>query len=298
MWQVMRTTNQGQPCAAPALFFPQVKASVMSDLVPVSPDRHGAQVWQRFRSYDFVQDHPLVPIVLGEQEQVAATLPIVAQRHSGALWPMAVTRLGPRSAMVAANGVWRGSYVPSILRVHPFAARLTTDSPAQCVLLVNEATGLVSPRPGVLSDGQEPFFTEDGQLSPVLAQIVAFFQARIPAEEQTRAAMAALDGAKLLTPTPPLAGVSVPDGALWLDPVALAALGRSELAHLHRLGALGLAHAMLVARHHLGFLAQVEAQLDQIAAPVAPALVPRQTRPEDAALAGFFDAIAASQTRD
>lgn len=271
----------------------------MSDLVPVSLERHGAQVWLRFQSYGFVQDHPLVPIVLGEQEQVAATLPIVAQRHAGALWPMAVTRLGPRSAMVAANGVWRGSYVPSILRVHPFAARPSPDNPAQSVLLVNEGSGLVQPRPALgPAEGQEPFFTEDGQLVPVLAQIVAFFQARIPAEAQTRTAMAALDGAKLLTPTPPLDGISVPEGALWIDAGALAALGRSELAHLHRLGALALAHAMLVARHHLGFLAQVEAQLDQIAAAPQPKAPARQALPEDIALAGFFDAIAASQTRD
>jgi hypothetical protein len=267
----------------------------MSRLVPVSPDRHGAQLWQRFRSYDFVQDLPLVPIVLGEQEQTAAALPIIAAPIDGGLWPVAVTRLGAKTALVAPNGVWRGAYVPSILRVHPFGAQVHPKG-EQAVLLVNEASGLIAPAPQT-GDGWEPFFSPDGALTPLLAQVVQFFADRIPAEARTRAAMAALAQAGILTATAPFAGAdaakALPEGARHIDADKLAGLSRTDLSQLHRTGALALAHAMLVSRHHVSFLAQVEAQLDQIA--------PRPTAPkrrEDDALAGFFDAIAAAQLRD
>lgn len=268
----------------------------MPDLVPVSLDRHGAQVWQRFRSYAFVQDYPMVPVVLGEQDQVAATLPLVVAPTGAGLWPVALTRLGPRTAMVAPNGVWRGAYVPSILRVHPFQARLTT-TPDQAALLVDEDSGLIARAPQSGS-GWEPFFTPDGQLSPVLAEVVAFFRNRVAAEHLTRIAVTALQGAGVLTAMAPMAALTLPEGVLHVDPDKLAALGRSELGHLHRAGALGLAYAMLVARHHFRFLAQVEAQLDQITAAAQAKPAARQALPEDIALAGFFDAIAASQTRD
>jgi hypothetical protein len=119
---------------------------------------------------------------------------------------------------------------------------MTTDTPAQCVLLVDEGSGLIAPRdPAAPPEGGEAFFTEDGQLSPTLAQIVSFFQTRVTAEAQTRAAMAALAAAGLLTPTPPVPDLPLPNGVLWVDSAALTGLGRSELAKLHRLGALGLA---------------------------------------------------------
>lgn len=287
----------------PCSVSPLVKArSFMSDLVPVSLDRHGAQVWQRFRSYAFVQDQPLVPIVLGEHEQVAATLPMIAAPTSAGLWPVAVTRLGPVCALVAANGVWRGSYVPSILRVHPFAAQMVGGEASEAMLLVNEASGLIAPAPQT-GEGWEPFFTDDGKLAPTLAHVVQFFADRVAAETRTRAAMTALVQAGALTPTAPFArdtaAEALPKGALYADPVALAGLSRSELAHLHRTDALALAHAMLVARHHFSFLAQAEAQLN--AAPQAPRTpdpAARAPLPEDRVLAGFFDAIATAQTAE
>lgn len=267
----------------------------MANMVPVSVERHGAQFWQRFRSYGFVQDLPLVPIVLGEQEQTAAALPIIAVPHDGGMLPVAVTRLGPKTALVGPNGTWRGAYVPSILRVHPFGAQASADG-TSATLLVNEASGQIAPAPQT-DEGWEPFFSPDGSLTPLLTQVVQFFADRIPAQARTRTAMDAMLQAGILTTTAPFAEAeaakALPEGARHIDADKLAALSRTDLSQLHRTGALALAHAMLVARHHFSFLAQVEAQLDQIArSPTAP------KPPEDAALAGFFDAIAAAQARD
>lgn len=261
----------------------------MSSLAPVSPERHGARRWKRFSSYRFVQDHPLVPIVLGEETQVASALPILFRSGEERITPVALTRLGARTALVAGNGAWRGNYVPSLLRVYPFAAGRTRSG--QFVLMVDEASGLLSDDPA-----DPAFFDEQGQIAPELAQVVAFFRTRAQAETRTRAAMEALARTRILVPfTPPEDVTALPqEGLLAVDDAALASVGRVALGDLHRSGALGLVHAARVARHHLGFLAAAEAHPGRADAPdPAP-----PAADADAGLGGFFDALAASQAQE
>lgn len=260
--------------------------SAEQNLTPVSHDRHGAMHWRRFSSYAFVQAHPVVPIVLGEHEQVAACLPILFSPSAAGPWPVALTRLGAQTALVAGNGAWRGSYVPSILRVHPFHARPTEGG--QFALLVDETSGLVTDNPD-----DPPFFTPEGTLASELMQVIDFFQKRVRAEGQTRAAMAAISRAGLLTTFTPPEGMVLPtDGLLAVDRAALGALGRVALADLHRADALGLLYAAVVGRHHLGLLAHAEGQLVSAAQQFSP-----QENFTDTAISGFFDAIAISQER-
>lgn len=259
----------------------------MPTLTPVSPERHGAQRWRRFASYAFVQARPLVPVVLGEEMQVAASLPILFATLKDQIMPVAVTRLGQTTALVGPNGTWRGSYVPSILRVHPFAARQTEDG--KFALMVDEESGLLS------NDPADPaFFDAEAEIAPELAQVVAFFRSRVQAEAETRVAMTALAKTRLLVPARLPEGTTLPDGLREIDPAAVNVLGRVDLADLHRTGALGLVYAALVARQHLDFLAAAENHLAR-----APA--PSQATPQgaaDAALGSFFDAFASAQAQD
>lgn len=262
----------------------------MPSLIPVSPERHGEQRWRRFSSYAFVQSRPLVPIVLGEEMQVAASLPILFAPHERQVTPVAVTRLGTTTALVAPNGSWRGSYVPSILRVHPFAARQAEDG--KFALLIDEESGLLS------NDPADPaFFGTDGELSPELAQVVAFFRSRVQAETDMRGAMTALSKTRLLVPARLPEGSVLPEGLREIDPAALSSLGRVDLAELHRTGALGLAYATLVARQHLDFLTAAEERLAR--APV-PLQNPSQTEAAgpDTGIGSFFDAFASAQAQD
>jgi hypothetical protein len=257
------------------------------NLTPVSPERHGTRRWRRFSSYAFVQAHPVVPIVLGEHEQVAACLPLLFANIAIGAWPVALTRMGAQTALVAQNGAWRGAYVPSILRVHPFHAQPTEN--AQFVLTVDEASGLVTDDPNDL-----PFFTPEGELTPELRQLVDFFRNRVQAEAQTRAAMAAITRAGVLKPFCPPDGMALPvAGLLHIDAEAFRRLGRVALAELHRVDALGLVHAALVGGHHLAFLAQAEALMSQTG-PLDKAA----GRPADRELSGFFDALASAQEHE
>ena len=263
----------------------------MVELTPVSQDRHGGRFWRRFSSYEFVRELQQVPIVLGEHEQVAATLPIVFAQTSAGPWPVALTRLGAQTALVAPNGAWRGSYVPSILRVHPFHAKPTGDG--QFVLLVDEGSGLVTDDPA-----GEAFFDAQGGLSATVAEVVDFFRNRSAAETRTREAMSQIAACDLLRPLRMPGGLDAPGaGLMEPDAESLAALTRGELSALHRVSALSLLHASRVARHHMAFLAHAEAVAAQQAtsSPSRDQADAAGVGAADAGLSGFFDALADAQ---
>ncbi|MGI3210088.1 SapC family protein [Roseovarius tibetensis] len=271
-------------------------AGAATRLVPVTPERHGSRFWRRFASWEFVRAHRAVPIVLGEHEQVAASLPIVFMRTGAGLWPVALTRLTDRGtcALVSPGGQWRGSYVPSILRVHPFGAR--RNEAGDLGLLVDETSGLVTDDPD-----DEPFFTPDGTPAPALGEVIDFFQKRAAAETKTRAAMAEIVARAAPVPfsAPDAVGQMDVEGLFVPDRARIDGLGRTDLGALHRCGALALLQVQAVSLHHLPFLAAAEAQLDQAprqgrdTAPASPA-----TAPGDDALSGFLDALADSRVRD
>lgn len=267
-----------------------------SSLVPVSQERHGARYWQRFKSYDFVHNRRLVPIVLGEHEQVAATLPFFFMQTAIGPWPVALTRLSAtgKSPLVAPNGAWLGSYIPSILRVHPFSAQSVDDK--QLALLFDENSGLLSDDPQ-----DEAFFAPDGNLAPALEQVVDFFRKRAAAEARTRDAMTAIAARNLLRPFHPPEGADMTtDGLMVADHARIETLGRVDLAALYRAGALTLMSVQAVALQHLSFLAHVEKR--NSAAPVRNEMA--QMAPEttahrtEQALSGFFDALADAQDSD
>ena len=264
------------------------------EFVRVRPERHGGRFWRRFTSWEFARAHRLVPIVLGEHEQVAASLPIVFMRRNAGLWPVALTRLTEAGtcALVSPGGQWRGSYVPSVLRVHPFAAQRTeTGDPG---LLVDEASGLVTDDPG-----DERFFDAGGDPAPAVREVIAFFQTRASAEQRTRMAMSEVAARAPLVPlTAPGGGAQMDVQGLFVpDPARIDGLGRADLGALHRCGALALLQAQAVSMHHLPFLAAAEARLDQ-PSPQQPAGVAAGVARGDAVLSGFLDALAQSRDRD
>jgi hypothetical protein len=267
------------------------------DIVPVTPERHRGRFWRRFTSWDFARAHRLVPIVLGEHEQVAASLPIVFVRTDAGLWPVALTRLterGDGGALISPEGRWRGGYVPSSLRVHPFAARRGATGDQQ--ILVDEASGLVTDTPE-----DEPFFDDSGAPAPALQQVIDFFRDRAVAEHRTRAAMSEAAARAPLVPfTPPESlGRMAAQGLFVPDRARIEGLGRADLGALHRGGALALMQAQAVSMHHLPVLAAAETQIELGSGPHrqhTPAIVENDHR--DTALSGFLDALAESRDRD
>ena len=263
------------------------------DRVAISRDRHGGRFWQRFDSYAFARPLRCVPVVLAELEPAASAFPLVFRRDtaSGTVEIVALLHLtaGEPTPFVTAQGTWRGTYVPSALRAHPFAAA-PSDQGDEMALLVDEASGLVTDDPK-----DEPFFDETGAPSAALEQVIAFFRTRVASARTTAAACAALDAASLLTPLAPLYGMTEADttGLLGIDPAALEATGEATIPALWRSGALRMAHAQRVSLCHAGWMARAL----RAGADAVPHRASDRTMAA-ADLTGFLDALADAHDHD
>ncbi len=234
-------------------------------LVPLSTDRHGSARWRRFADYGFARGRRLVPVVAAEAETVAAALPLVFADTPEGGPPMPVALLRSRAAgnspYVSAEGRWLANYVPALLRVHPFSSRAVPDESGRMVLLVDEASGLIT------DDAMaERFFDPLGAPTPSLEAVIAFFRQYEASVRQTRAAMDALTGARTPDGEPllvPLAGIGGIEGegaaGLWMIHRArFDALDDAGWLALRGPGALALAHAHLVGRWKIDFLRRAE----------------------------------------
>jgi len=267
-----------------------MNAVTQTGQVAISKERHGGRFWRRFSSYAFARDRHSVPIVLAELEPAASAFPLVFRRTAtGTVEPHVLLHLTPgvSSPFVTPDGGWRGTYVPSILRAHPFAAT-PVHAGADMALLVDEASGLVTDDPG-----DEAFFDESGAPSAALEQVIAFFRTRAQSELATQTACAALQSAGLLSPLTSLPGMNDTDsdGLLSVEPAALDALDPAALPDLWSNNALRLAHAHRVSLCHAGWMARaLRAGAD---------FTPRTSAPAaDANLSGFLEALADAQDHD
>lgn len=261
-------------------------------LVAVSRDRHGGRFWRRFTSYAFARPLRCVDVVLAELEPAASAFPLVFRETADGTGtePVALLRLGTSGTtpFVAGDGTWRGTYVPSGLRAHPFAAR--NGDNGDMVLMVDEASGLVTDNPK-----DQQFFVDDGATAEALDQVIAFFRTRARSVVATRAACDALQSAGLLSPLHRLAGMSEedPGGLLAVDIAKLDALDHRALPALWDTGAMKLAFAHRVSLSHADWIARVaradaRARSDRKPADPAP----------NAGLAGFLDALSEAQEHD
>jgi hypothetical protein len=271
-----------------------MNAVLKTGQVAVSKERHGGRFWRRFASYDFARHLHSVPVVLAELDPAASAFPIVFRPGAtGPVEPHALLHLTPGAAtpFAAPDGSWRGTYVPSALRAHPFAAT-PAQAGAEMALLVDESSGLVTDDPK-----DEPFFDETGAPSGPLGQVIAFFRTRAQSELATQEACAALQEAGLLAPLAPLPGMSAQDakGLLGIDTAALDALDPAALPALWQTGALRLALAHRVSLCHAGWMARA-LRAGSDFTPRSPAAPAGATA--DANLSGFLDALADAQDQD
>lgn len=265
--------------------------------VPLSVDRHRGRFWRRFTSYDFVRHRRSVPLVLAEVEPVAAAMPVVFSTGEDGPEPVALLRIVPGggSPFISPKGLWLATYVPSIVRVHPFSARAAGDG--RMNLMLDEDSGLVTDSPA-----DEAFFDETGSLAPATAEVVEFFRQREASALKARAAVARLQAMELLVPFMP-AGVTAPPGAFsglqMVDRARYDALADDIWLELRRLGAIALVQAHLVSMAQVPWLARAEQLKDEEAAglqrPLAAGApdVPSQRGVDD-----FLAALAAAQEGD
>ncbi len=258
--------------------------------VPVSTARHAARFWRRFTSYEFARHRAELPLVIDEILPAASVFPIAFRDSGEGPVPVALLRIGPvrETPFVSAEGRWIGSYVPSILRAHPFSA-VAHGAEGKMMLLVDEESGLVTDDPR-----DEPFFAPDGALSESLQKVLNFLDERAASARRTRVACQGLRDAGVLTGLTPGAGMTEDEaaGLLSVDPDRLASLPDSDLPGMMHSGALRLAHAQLVALEHFARVSRAGRTAPRRAAERAP-----KPGAEDS-LSGFLSALAEAQASD
>jgi len=266
-----------------------------NQMVAVSQQRHGTRYWRRFNSYSFARAAHCVDIVMAELAPAASAFPLVFQAplDGTAIAPVALLSFGSseRTPFVSTDGNWRGTYVPSALRAHPFAAQNTTKA-GEMTLLVDETSGLITDDPS-----DQSFFDTDGVPSQPLAQVAEFFRTRALSAIHTQKASAALRSAGLLIPLRDFASMAQPDlqGLFGVDFEKLDGLDGSALPALWKTGALRLAEAHRISLCHIGWMLRAE----RASAGIDPqaAVTPPHSQ-ADTALSGFLDALSDAQDRD
>lgn len=239
-------------------------------LIPLNPERFAGARWQPMPDSAFAREVSLVELNASELPAAACHLPVGFVRNAdGQLGLHAVLGVQPgKNLFVAADGSWLGGHWPLRLRLAPFALALSETG--ENVLCVNDAWW----QP--LESGGFAFYAEGGDLGPETATVLQECQALLANQQQTHAALAALDEAGLIRPWNPVivtaAGNVQLEGLFAVDEAALNALEGAALQHLRDAGALAIAYCQLLSMQHarkLGELANAHARLDAAKAPSA-----------------------------
>lgn len=252
-----------------------------SSLLPLDVQLHRTHGWKRQTDYGFAADEAWAPVLLSEVPALLASYPLAfVAKPTGGYQLVAVQGLyAGRNLFVDAQGVWQVSYVPSCYRSYPFSLRHVQVSEARhLVLCFNQQSGLYREQPD--SDlGELRFFDDEGQLEPLLQQLVAFLRTNLTHHQHTQRAVDALETAGLLEPWSlpmdnPETEQALQSGLHRINFKALDGMDGKLLALLRDTGALTIAYAQIFSIARLGVLRHLHKLSD-----IKPATEPPGTQP-------------------
>jgi hypothetical protein len=230
----------------------------MSRFVPVNRERYGQKKWLRYTSHAFAAGEVVAPIVAAELVNAALAMPCAFLRQADRYTLVAVLSATASGNMfVGRDGRWFGGYVPAILRLHPFQM-LPTEGTDKLLLCVDEESKLI-----VEGHAQgEPFFDQQGKLSPALK---AVFEAAMAVERNRKAtdlAVAALAQAEVIRPwqiTVKSGEDERPISGLYrVDEAALNSLPDDAFLGLRKANALAIAYTQMLSTRQLGLFERLE----------------------------------------
>lgn len=249
----------------------------MSNIVPVSQDRHASLRWKRPSSYAFTAKQTVAPLVGAELAAAVLVYPISFIQQNEVIIPVALLGLhAGKNLFVAADGRWLASYVPVIFRSHPFYLANTEDG--QQILCIDEEQDLAQ-------DGEGEAFFENGQPTPAVADIMRLLTQTEQSRAVTATACAELRKHGVVQPWPITLKTGAEEkqleGLFKIDEVALNALSDEAFVALRRAGALLIAYCQLLSMQHvaqLGKLAEAHAQAALQKSASMPAVSPAPIR--------------------
>lgn len=255
----------------------------MSELHPVSKQRHADKCWQRYVSYSFTAKDAVVALVAAELPKACIAFPLgFLKSEQDTFLPVAVLGLAPgRNLFVTQDGRWIGGYIPAAYRSFPF--RLATTPDQQHVLCVDEASGLVQPITSEQS-GERPkgtkwerFFDDEDQPTGAVKDILDFLTQVEKNRLATQVALQALVHAALIVPweihiKDHSGSEQKIDGLFRIDEARLNSLSIEEFDAVRKASGLAIAYCQLLSMQHLPLLGQLvrahqQAQAQSLARP-------------------------------
>lgn len=235
----------------------------MTQWVAINKATHAHKGWRRYSDYRFARTTMTAALVATECPKAACTLPIAFRKEAAGYSPIALLGLEQdRSLLVDEHGKWLASYVPAVLRSHPF--RTANDAAGKQVLCIDEGSGLLAEAG---AEGVEPFFDLQGNVSKAVNEVLQFHQQLHAAAQQTAALCGLLEKHDLLEPwtleVQCQAGVRRIEGLYHVNEAKLNQLEDAAFLDLRRTGALVLVYAHLLSLQLVPMLAKLEDALSE-----------------------------------
>lgn len=242
--------------------------------IPVSKERDAGKRLVRAKGFGFAAGSPVVPVYAAELAHIAVECPIAFLQEENAFSPVALMSLdGEGNLFVGPDGRWLGGYVPAALRRYPFVLGRPPQG-GELVLCIDSESGLLSDTEG------EPLYSEDGQPSKYVSDVVGFLGELERSRAVVRSACAALERHGLIVSwplrVPSEAGAKDVAGLFRIDEAGFNQLSEEAFLDLRRAGALPLVYAHLISTQRLSVLDKlrtIQASLRRQAQPPAAAPV-------------------------
>jgi len=141
----------------------------MTQIHPVSFDRHGKKQLLPQPSWKFTEKQHLAPLLLAEFVQASHCFPIIFLENKEEVAPYALLGLQPgKNLFVDENKQWQGNYIPAIFRRYPFTMAQLGEDKNEYALCVDEDSGLL------VDDGGNQLFDQEGNKSEILEKALKF----------------------------------------------------------------------------------------------------------------------------
>src|ERR1700733_7713968 len=146
----------------------------MAKSVPVELKHHRDKRWRRSKSYAFASTRAVIPLVGAELPRAALAMPTAFLQRSGHYTLVGLMSFSPRTNLfVGPDGQWLGTYVPALIRVHPFTV-VSPKGTEKYVLCVEDSSSFV-PAPDEEAQ-DEAFFDSEGNLAPAVKKTLDFLR--------------------------------------------------------------------------------------------------------------------------
>lgn len=169
---------------------------MFENLVPVNRDRHAGKKIRDISSFEFAAKFHIAYVTMHEFARVAATYPVVfvEDKNKDTFRPVALLGLQEgENLFVGPGGKWEASYVPAIVRRHPF---MLADSgvEGQFTICVDEGSELLSDTEG------SAMFDEQGQPTQVIENVKRYLSELQQMDALTHAFTKTMTELNMLTP--------------------------------------------------------------------------------------------------